>query len=316
MPRKEMDRRQMLRLSAGTVGAPLFAGAGAAALAAGAPPLDPGLPAGVGTEAKLEALPGKAPLIKLSYRPPNYEAPLCGLQGHDHAERSLSSCAIISPTFPRSTLRPGASRWAERAPTTAFEIGFEELKNELRARRIRRRLPMLGQSARPREPACGGRRMGRRRHGQCALERRAGSRTSSPRPASRTRRSKSPSTVPTGRCSTRRRTSSRACRSWKALDPDTIVAYEMNGQPLPHFNGFPARLVAPGWTATYWMKHLTRIEARTKPLDNFWMKAAYRVPARLFPSTQRFVSQESRGEHADHRDHGELADHLSAFAPR
>ena len=41
------------------------------------------------------------------------------------------------------------------------------------------------------------------------------------------------------------------------------------------------------------MKHLTRIEARTKPLDNFWMKAAYRVPARLFPSTQRFVSQES-----------------------
>jgi Oxidoreductase molybdopterin binding domain/Mo-co oxidoreductase dimerisation domain len=80
---------------------------------------------------------------------------------------------------------------------------------------------------------------------------------------------------------------------WKALDPDTIVAYEMNAEPLPHFNGFPARLIAPGWTATYWMKHLTRIEARTKPLDNFWMKAAYRVPARLFPSTQRFVSQES-----------------------
>ncbi|MBV9139161.1 MAG: oxidase, partial [Hyphomicrobiales bacterium] len=53
------------------------------------------------------------------------------------------------------------------------------------------------------------------------------------------------------------------------------------------------RLIAPGWTATYWMKHLTRIEARTKPLDNFWMKTAYRVPARLFPSTQRFVSQES-----------------------
>jgi hypothetical protein len=41
------------------------------------------------------------------------------------------------------------------------------------------------------------------------------------------------------------------------------------------------------------MKHLTRVEARTNPLDNFWMKSAYRVPARLFPSTQRFVSQEA-----------------------
>jgi hypothetical protein len=34
------------------------------------------LPAGVGAEARLEALPGKAPLIKLSYRPPNYETPM------------------------------------------------------------------------------------------------------------------------------------------------------------------------------------------------------------------------------------------------
>jgi sulfite dehydrogenase len=30
---------------------------------------------------------------------------------------------------------------------------------------------------------------------------------------------------------------------WKAMDADTIVAYEMNGQPLPHFHGFPARLI-------------------------------------------------------------------------
>ena len=44
---------------------------------------------------------------------------------------------------------------------------------------------------------------------------------------------------------------------WKAIDESTIVAYEMNGQPLPHFNGFPARLVVPGWTGTYWMKHVT-----------------------------------------------------------
>jgi hypothetical protein len=43
--------------------------------AAGAP-LSPGVPAGLDTSAVMEALPGKKPLIKLSYRPPNYEAPL------------------------------------------------------------------------------------------------------------------------------------------------------------------------------------------------------------------------------------------------
>jgi hypothetical protein len=80
---------------------------------------------------------------------------------------------------------------------------------------------------------------------------------------------------------------------WKALDPDTLVAYEMNGEPLPHFNGFPARIVVPGWTGTYWVKHVTRIEARTRPEDSFWMKSAYRIPASRFPVVQRFTSQET-----------------------
>src|SRR5262249_591718 len=38
--------------------------------------LTPGIPEGVGTVATMEALPGKKPLIKLAYRPPNYESPL------------------------------------------------------------------------------------------------------------------------------------------------------------------------------------------------------------------------------------------------
>ena len=52
---------------------------------------------------------------------------------------------------------------------------------------------------------------------------------------------------------------------WKAIDESTIIAYEMNGQPLPHFNGFPARIVVPGWTGTYWMKHVIAINALTNP---------------------------------------------------
>lgn len=79
---------------------------------------------------------------------------------------------------------------------------------------------------------------------------------------------------------------------WKAMDENTLVAYEMNGEPLPHLNGAPARLIVPGWTGTYWIKHLTRIEALTEPLKGFWMNPAYRVPSGLFPVVQRFVSQE------------------------
>jgi len=78
----------------------------------------------------------------------------------------------------------------------------------------------------------------------------------------------------------------------KALDENTLIAFEMNGEPLPHWNGFPARLIVPGWTATYWMKHLTAIHVISKPLDDFWMKTAYRIPKDRFPSGQ-FSSQKT-----------------------
>jgi DMSO/TMAO reductase YedYZ molybdopterin-dependent catalytic subunit len=78
----------------------------------------------------------------------------------------------------------------------------------------------------------------------------------------------------------------------KALDENTLIAFEMNGEPLPHWNGFPARLVIPGWTATYWMKHLTAVDVISKPFDGFWMKTAYRIPKDRFPDGQ-FSSQDT-----------------------
>jgi DMSO/TMAO reductase YedYZ molybdopterin-dependent catalytic subunit len=80
---------------------------------------------------------------------------------------------------------------------------------------------------------------------------------------------------------------------WKAVDESTLIAYEMNGAPLPHFNGFPARLIVPGWTGTYWMKHLISVTALTKPQGGFWMNPAYRIPIGKFPVVARFVSQEN-----------------------
>jgi len=49
----------------------------------------------------------------------------------------------------------------------------------------------------------------------------------------------------------------------------------------------------PGWTATYWMKHLVSIRAVTRPYDGFWMRGAYRIPNNMFPVVQRFLSQET-----------------------
>jgi hypothetical protein len=59
---------------------------------------------------------------------------------------------------------------------------------------------------------------------------------------------------------------------------ECIVAYLMNGEPLPMLNGFPVRLVVPGYFATYWTKCLSWIRVLSAPDENFWMKTAYRVP--------------------------------------
>ncbi len=78
----------------------------------------------------------------------------------------------------------------------------------------------------------------------------------------------------------------------KALDENTLIAFEMNDEPLPHWHGFPARLVVAGWVATYWIKHLTTINVLSKPANNFWMQTAYRLPKDRFTAEQ-FDSQVS-----------------------
>jgi DMSO/TMAO reductase YedYZ molybdopterin-dependent catalytic subunit len=63
-----------------------------------------------------------------------------------------------------------------------------------------------------------------------------------------------------------------------AVDGEVMIAYAMNGQPLPLLNGYPLRLVVPGWYATYWVKMLDDIEVLDRPDDNFWMTRAYLIP--------------------------------------
>jgi sulfite dehydrogenase (cytochrome) subunit A len=61
-------------------------------------------------------------------------------------------------------------------------------------------------------------------------------------------------------------------------DPDVLIADQMNGQALPMLNGFPARLVVPGWYATYWVKNLSEITVLDREFDGFWMRKAYLIP--------------------------------------
>lgn len=70
----------------------------------------------------------------------------------------------------------------------------------------------------------------------------------------------------------------------KALDLDhatngeVLLAWAMNGEDLPMLNGYPLRLVVPGYYATYWVKHVNDIEVLDHVYSGFWMASAYRTP--------------------------------------
>jgi DMSO/TMAO reductase YedYZ molybdopterin-dependent catalytic subunit len=63
-----------------------------------------------------------------------------------------------------------------------------------------------------------------------------------------------------------------------ARDGEVMIAYAMNGEQLPLLNGFPIRLIVPGWYSTYWVKMLNDIEVLDQPDTNYWMKTAYTIP--------------------------------------
>jgi sulfane dehydrogenase subunit SoxC len=63
----------------------------------------------------------------------------------------------------------------------------------------------------------------------------------------------------------------------EALRAEALLAYEMNGLPLPVQHGFPLRLVIPGWYGMAHVKWLTRITAADRPFDGFQNAVAYRI---------------------------------------
>ena len=156
------------------------AGAGAALAVSGLGPkfsnaeaagvgLSPGVPEGVSSYVTMGTLPGKKPLIKLTYRPPNYETPLEYLRSRSRRTTS-SSCAITLRTFRRSTPRPGSSgrRRRRESPSSSRSTSSSGLPRG----RDRRGQPVLGQPARPFEPHVPGVEWGYGAMGMRPLERR------------------------------------------------------------------------------------------------------------------------------------------------
>lgn len=80
-----------------------------------------------------------------------------------------------------------------------------------------------------------------------------------------------------------------------AMDGEVMVAFAMNGEQLPLLNGFPLRLIVPGWYSTYWVKSLNQIELFAGKDTNFWMAKAYQIPttanADVPPGTTDFAKE-------------------------
>ena len=279
-----MDRRQVLAGIAGAVGAGASAGMAKAADAF----LSQGLPAGEYDTAVLAALPGKKPLIKLSYRPPNYETPL---------------------NYLRTAITPNDAFFVRYHLAVIPEVDVKEWRLKIGGEAAEKPLTLTMAELRAFPPAeitavcqCAGARRGWSDPHVPGVEWGPGAVGNAVWKGARLKdvlakaglRKDAVEIVLDGADGPvlDKTPDFRKCIPVdKALDENCLIAYEMNGAPLPHFNGFPARLIVPGWVATYWMKHITSIDAVTKPYDGFWMKGAYRIPTAKFPVLQHFLTQ-------------------------
>ncbi|HWX69932.1 MAG TPA: molybdopterin-dependent oxidoreductase [Steroidobacteraceae bacterium] len=266
----------------------LLAAAGWIAARAGA---DQGVPAGAsGGDELLGALPGKKPLIQRAFRPPNFETPLADLEPI-HTDNSVFFVRYHLPNIPRIDGATWRLQVGGPSAQRALALSLRELKGSFEQVSVDAVNQCSGNRRGLFSPRVAGVQWGNGAMGNAlwtgvrlrdvlhkagvaadALEVVFNGADTALLPGT-------PDFV-------------KSLPIERALDESTLIALEMNGQPLPHWNGAPARLVVPGWTGTYWMKHLTEIRIQPAAFDGFWMKSAYRIPTGAF-ATARFVSQET-----------------------
>jgi DMSO/TMAO reductase YedYZ molybdopterin-dependent catalytic subunit len=249
------------------------------------------LPQGTMDSAVRDALTGKQPLIKRSFRPPNYESPVeifdDVLTPNDQffVRWHHSNIPVIDTSVWR--LRVGGEA-AERG----FELTLDQLKRDFEPVELIAVCQCAGSRRGLSEPHVPGVQWG---YGAMGNARWKGVRLKDILARSGLKKEAVEIAFNGSDHAPLEATPAfaKSIPVWKALDENTLVAYDMNGAPLPHWNGFPARLVVPGWAATYWMKQIVSIRALPQPLAGFWMNTAYRIPKGKYPIIDRFTSQES-----------------------
>jgi DMSO/TMAO reductase YedYZ molybdopterin-dependent catalytic subunit len=249
------------------------------------------LAGGTVESALLDALPGKVPLIKRSYRPPNYETPI----DYFRSEFTPNDAFFVRWHLP-GIPKVDAAKWRLKvggdAAGRATEYDMAALKRDFQQVEV------------PAICLCSGNRRGMFQPHVAGVEWGIGAMGNARWKGVRLRDVLNKSGVtPKAREVAFNGADGAALPATpdfiksipieKALDENTLIAFEMNGRPLPHFNGFPARIVVPGWTGTYWVKQLTNIDVRSEPQGGFWMNPAYRLPAGRFPAADRFPTQET-----------------------
>jgi DMSO/TMAO reductase YedYZ molybdopterin-dependent catalytic subunit len=281
----------MLHLAGGGLTAASFSAIVPRLTAAAAAPVSPGVPAGLSAIAVLDALPGKKPLIKLSYRPPNYETPL------EYFNQVLTPNDAFFVRYhlaliPEVDVRNWKLQVGGDAAEHPFELTMDELKRGFPEAEIVAVNQCSGSRRGLANPHVQGVEWG---YGAMGNARWKGVRLKDVLAKAGVKKEAVEVAFDGADSGVIDQTPDfvKSLPVWRALDDSTLIAWEMNGAPLPHWNGFPARLVVPGWTGTYWMKHLTSIEVRSSALSGFWMNPAYRLPLGKFALVDRFVTQET-----------------------
>jgi DMSO/TMAO reductase YedYZ molybdopterin-dependent catalytic subunit len=75
----------------------------------------------------------------------------------------------------------------------------------------------------------------------------------------------------------------------KALDPDTLLATRMNGEPLEPIHGFPVRLLVPGWYGVASVKWLHRIEVLREPFLGYFQTTKYTIQRQGAAGLERVI---------------------------
>ena len=250
-----------------------------------------GLPSGALDSEELYALPGKQPLIKRSFRPPNFETPVAQFSGvitpNDRffVRWHLASIPQLDPRVWRLSIGGDAA-------SQPFELSLEQLQRDFEHVEVVAVCACSGNRRGLSDPHVFGVQWGYGAMGNARWKgvrlkdvlAKAGIGKDAVEVAFNGADSGALEATPDF---------VKSVPAWKAMDENTLIAWEMNGEPIPHWNGAPARIVVPGWTATYWMKQVVSIRALAQPLAGFWMSKAYRIPRGKFATVDRFTTQET-----------------------